>query len=254
MRRRGLYRLVVFLAFVSCFTETQVCTAGFVHSWQLFSRRGFALAQTVSLLLPPQVAIAEETVKRLAAVESYPPFGSLLPLAGVFSLARSATQISDPEQLTSMSSRLGKLSNDDLDAYRFVCTQYISSIKYNDPDEKVIEFDKAGRFKACDDAIAALGRARDVLKSDQVEKTLFQREISSIGLNLAGFFALTPQADFDKALALSQRLRSMDMDKDNKLSQEEEGTIQSGVQPLEAEDIATISALRRLGLGGVLIP
>ena len=29
---------------------------------------------------------------------------------------------------------------------------------------QVVGYDKAGRFKACDDAIAAVGRARDVLK------------------------------------------------------------------------------------------
>ena len=34
---------------------------------------------------------------------------------------------------------------------------------------QVVGYDKAGRFKACDDAIAAVGRARDVLKKTDVK-------------------------------------------------------------------------------------
>ena len=34
---------------------------------------------------------------------------------------------------------------------------------------KVIGYDKAGRFKACDDAIAAVGRARDLLKKSDAK-------------------------------------------------------------------------------------
>ena len=39
------------------------------------------------------------------------------------------------------------------------------------PRTKVVSFDKAGRFKACDDAMTAVGRARDVLQKDQAGAT-----------------------------------------------------------------------------------
>eukprot|EP00438_Fugacium_kawagutii_P024710 Skav235550 [mRNA] locus=scaffold3067:265657:266194:+ [translate_table: standard] len=105
------------------------------------------------------------------------------------------------DDLAKMKQRFGQLSDTDLDAYRFLCTQYIGNIKYADPDEKetqlqntpslnlahrnsaylnilgsqVISFDKAGRFKACDDAMSAVRRAREVL-SKEADSASFQKE------------------------------------------------------------------------------
>ena len=71
-------------------------------------------------------------------------FTSLVPLFGVFSLAQSAAQASagtldgchrfglsvwfatkSADDLAKMRERFGKLSDTDLDAYRFVCTQWL---------------------------------------------------------------------------------------------------------------------------------
>eukprot|EP00913_Durusdinium_trenchii_P027420 g25718.t1 len=130
-------------------------------------------------------------LERLAAVESFPPFTSLVPVFGVFGLAQSAAQASEPALVNLLSS-------------------YIANIRYADPDDKVISFDKAARFKACDDAMAAVGRAREVLAKSTADKTSFQKEVSSIGVNLASFFALIPKEDFKKAEALSQKMRLLD--------------------------------------------
>ncbi|CAK9047605.1 unnamed protein product [Durusdinium trenchii] len=153
-----------------------------------------------------------------------------------------------------MRQRFGQLSDTDLDAYRFACTQYIANIRYADPDDKVISFDKAARFKACDDAMAAVGRAREVLAKSTADKTSFQKEVSSIGVNLASFFALIPKEDFKKAEALSQKMRLLDADKDSRLSDEEAKMVRSGAQPLPQEDLDVITALRKVGFGNLLIP
>ncbi|CAE7523086.1 unnamed protein product [Symbiodinium natans] len=266
-RHRSVHKLLVAIA-AACLTLPPLRTAAFILSkqtWQTSLRRRLWLTQATlgSALLPVSTHAEEqvEQVKRLAVVETYPPFGSLVPLTGVFSLAQSAAKLTDPDDLPSMSKRFGKLSNDDLDAYRFVCTQYIGLIRYADPDEKVIGYDKAGRFKACDDAIAAVGRARDLLKkSDAKDKAkkkdlkAFQKEVSAIGVNLAGFFALIPQGDFVKALSLAQKLRSMDADKNNQLSEEEVTTVRSGMKPLSQDDADIVAALRKLGAGRLLVP
>lgn len=202
---------------------------------------------TLSIALPAE---AEDT-RRLAVVEMYPPFTSLVPLFGVFSLAQSAAQASSSDDLAKMRQRFGKLSDTDLDAYRFVCTQYIGLIRYADPDEKVISFDKAARFKACDDAMAAVRRAREVL-AKEAEKVAFQKEVSSIGVNLASFFALIPKEDFKKAQDLSQKLQALDTD--YRLSDEEAKTVRSGGQPLSQEDSDVVDALRKVGFGDLLIP
>ncbi|CAJ1401584.1 unnamed protein product [Effrenium voratum] len=209
-----------------------------------------ALLQLPVLLAPP--AFAEES-KRLAVVESYPPFATLVPLAGVFGLVQSAAQASSADALSDMKKRFKALSDTDLDAYRFVCTQYVGLIKYADPDDKVVSFDKAGRFKACDDAMTAVGRARDVLQKDQ-EKAEFQKQVSATGINLASYFALVPKEDFAKAQALSQKMRALDEDRDYKLSAEEAKTVRSGAQPLSQEESEVVVALRSIGMGNLLIP
>ena len=129
----------------------------------------------------------------------------MVPLFGLFGLAQSAAAATD---LTPMQKRFGQLSDTDLDAYRFACTQclwpfgtltrslsrYVRLIKYADPDDKarqsdsqtapsifdvirveVVSFDKAGRFKACDDALSAVARARDLLQKETSTAT-FQKE------------------------------------------------------------------------------
>eukprot|EP00435_Cladocopium_sp_Y103_P037392 s3262_g9.t2 len=212
-----------------------------------FTKLALAVLSTLFVALP-----AEDT-RRLAVVEMYPPFTSLVPLFGVFSLAQSAAQASSTDDLAKMRQRFGKLSDTDLDAYRFVCTQYIGLIRYADPDEKVISFDKAARFKACDDAMAAVRRAREVL-AKEAEKVAFQKEVSSIGVNLASFFALIPKEDFKKAQDLSQKLQALDTDKDYRLSDEEAKTVRSGGQPLSQEESDVVDALRKVGFGDLLIP
>eukprot|EP00434_Breviolum_minutum_P035075 symbB.v1.2.031048.t1/scaffold3436.1/size58694/9 len=207
------------------------------------------LPQTVSAVSLGLPAKAEDS-KRLAVVEAYPPFSSLVPLSGVFGLAQAAAASDD---LAPMRKRFGQLTDTDLDAYRFVCTQYIGLIRYADPDEKVVSFDKAGRFKACDDALAAVARARELLLKE-AERAEFQKEVSSIGLNLASFFALIPKEDFKRSQDLSQKLRALDADKDNRLSDEETKTVRSGGQPLSQEDLDVVDALRKVGFGNLLIP
>ena len=117
--------------------------------------RGLQLTGAVAAAAP--AAVAEEApALRTPVIESFPNFGSLVPLYGVFALAGSAANAaSDEGRLAAVRARFGRLSDQDLDAVRFLCVQYIGAIKYIDPDEKLVAFDKAGRFKACDEALRA---------------------------------------------------------------------------------------------------
>jgi len=203
----------------------------------------------------PLGANAEQAPARLAVVEAYPPFGSLVPLEGLLDLAVSAAQAaSDTDRYPLVIARFKQLSDTDLDAYRFMCTQYIGAIKYADPDEKLIGYDRAGRFKACDDAMSAVKRARDLLTGNKMEKAALQREVSAIGQNLAGFLSLVPKDDLKRAGRLSAKLRALDSDGDGKLSDDELQTVKSRRTPLSPEDLEVVSALRSIGLRDLLIP
>jgi len=207
-------------------------------------------------LTVPCAAGAEEGSKfrRMAVVESYPPYASLVPIFGVFDLARSAAQLgSDSVKLQFVRERFQRLSDQNLDALRFVCTTYIGTIKYTDPDEKVIGFDKAARFRACNDAMTAVAKGRNILKNDQLDNAAFQGEVTSIGSNLGGFFALVPPSDFQAVGRLSAALRALDTDKSGTLSDDEVELVGSGKTPLSTEDFDIVKALRTFGLRDLLI-
>lgn len=199
-------------------------------------------------------ALAQQSAPRLPVVDSYPSFGSLLPLYGVFELARSAAQAgSDASKLPAVRARFQKLTDQDLDAYRFLCTTYIAAIKYADPDEKLVGFDKASRFKACSDAMAAVGRVRDLLSKGDADATSIQREVSTVGANLAGFFALVPKADLERAQALSAQLKKLDANSDGRLS-DDELLVKTGQDPLAPENADVVQSLSSIGLRDLLIP
>jgi len=203
----------------------------------------------------PLGANAEQAAPRMAVVEAYPPFGSLVPLQGLLDLARNAAlAASDTDRYPKVIARFRRLSDTDLDAYRFMCTQYIGAIKYADPDEKLVGYDRAGRFKACDDAMSAVKRARDLLTGYKMDKAALQREVSAIGQNLAGFLSLVPKDDFKRAGALLAKLRSLDSDGDEKLSDEELQTVRTGRRSLSPEDLEVVSALQNIGLRDILAP
>lgn len=218
-------------------------------------RRG--LQQLVVVAASPQVAGAEQA-PRLAVVGSYPPFGSLLPLYGLLDLARALAQaasVSDPGSLKPLRERFERLSDQDLDALRFLCTTYVGAITYSDPDEKVVGYDKAARFKACSDALSSVGRARDLLKKGAAGNSAeLQREAQGIGGNLGVFFSLLPKDVFGQAQALSSKLRALDYDLSGRLSDEELQLVSSGRDPLTKEESDVIGALKVVGLRDLLIP
>jgi len=213
----------------------------------------------LSCVMLPPVANAEQassTPGRLAVVESYPPaIGNLVPLYGIFDLARlTASYASDADKLPVIQNRFKQIADSDLDAYRFLSTQYISQIKYADPDEKVVNFDKAGRYKACDEAMKAVASTKKLLEEKDVSTEALQRSVSEIGRNLGAFFSLVPEEDRKRAAELASELRSRDVDKNGRLSDEELQTLGAGQRPLTEEETELLASLSRLGLRNLFVP
>jgi len=209
--------------------------------------QGLQLAGSATLV--PPAAFATE---RAAKVEGYPPFGSLVPIYGIFNLARATADAgTDSKKLLAVRPRYTRLTDQDLDAYRLVCTAYIGQINYVDA-EKAVSFDKAARFKACDEALKAVGVIRDLLNKGVQDGV--PEQVQTIGKNMGGFLQLLPKPDFEKAKALSDKLRAVDTDKDGKVSDEEVQFFQSGAKPLSSEEIETVKALQFVGLKDLLIP
>lgn len=222
------------------------------------SPRRSAIAALLTSYVVPSVASAEQSPSssssaRLAVVETYPAMGNLVPLYGVFDLAR-LTSGADASKLPTIRKRFEQIADSDLDAYRFLTTQYINNIKYADPDEKVVKFDKAARYKAVDDAMSAVASTKKVLQGKDVLEQDLQSSVNEIGKSLANFFSLLPKEDTSKAQGIASDLRSRDVDKDGRLSEEELQTLGSGQLPLTDEVKELVKSLSNIGLRNLLVP
>eukprot|EP00930_Biecheleria_cincta_P088377 TRINITY_DN77603_c0_g1_i1.p1 TRINITY_DN77603_c0_g1~~TRINITY_DN77603_c0_g1_i1.p1 ORF type:complete len:271 (+),score=51.53 TRINITY_DN77603_c0_g1_i1:103-915(+) len=239
--------------------DTSRCAASTFSITGLTPRRS-TIAALISSYVAPSLARAEQAATsassaRLAVVETYPAMGNLVPLYGIFDLARlTSSAASDSSKLPTIRKRFEQIADSDLDAYRFLTTQYIANIKYADPDEKVVNFDKAARYKAVDDAMSAVARTKKLLQGKELSEQGLQSSVSEIGKNLANFFSLLPKEDTTKAEGIASDLRSRDINKDGRLSDEELQTLGSGQLPLTDEVKELVSSLSKLGLRNLLVP